>query len=1026
MIFNEDARVKIPAILHLMRLGYEYLSLKTAKWDERTNIFPDVFFAAVTRLNPGTERSDIQRLLDDITLELENEDLGRAFYQRLLDQSGTKLIDFSEFDNNSFHVVTELTCKNGDDEFRPDITLLVNGIPVAFIEVKIPNNRDGILAERKRIEVRSQNSRFRRFMNITQLMVFSNNMEYDDTSPEPIAGAFYATPSYSKPVFNYFREEEQLDLETVLAEIDDETENLVLRDNNLPSIKQSPEFMTNKDPDTPTNRVCTSLFSRERLAFFLRYGFAYVKESAGIQKHVMRYPQFFATRAIRRKLNDGVKKGIIWHTQGSGKTALAFFNVHFLTDYFQQRSAVAKFYFIVDRLDLATQAQREFADRGLVVHTISSKEDFARDIKATRVVHNHSGKAEITVVNIQKFRDDSRVVKSSDYDIAIQRVYFLDEVHRSYNPTGSFLANLMQSDRNAIMIGLTGTPLLGTDHSSRKIFGDYIHKYYYNASIADGYTLRLMREEIGTSYRMSLKETLAELEVKHGEFDRTQLYAHRRFVEPMLDYILDDFARSRRTLGDDSIGGMVICDSSEQAREMFRQFKARIPRAQDSDGSLLAAEKPSEEATSDENQLSGALVLYDSGSKGERKDWVADYKEGKLDILFVYNMLLTGFDAPRLKKLYLGRVVKSHNLLQALTRVNRPYRTFRHGYVVDFADIKKEFDKTNQRYLKELQEELGDELDTYSHLFKSPEEIELAIEAIKDILFRFNTANAEEFSRQITQIDSREEMMRITDALADARSLHNLIRTQGDEELLARIDFEQFNRLYREARHHLDLLNLKEQVENADASLNLLNVALEDVLFTFTKLGQEELIIADQLKESLRKTREAMADNFDQQDPRFVTLKEELERLFKKKKLDEISPEEMKENISALEVIYKRAQELNRENDLIRDKYAGDPKYARLHKRLLGAGDIQVSERRLFEALSGVKTVMDEHVLSNTQIVANEGYFARTTAPAVIGSFQEHGGTALDAKRAVEINRMIVAEYLSEYASGTRAGAATW
>ena len=1026
MVFNEDARVKIPAILHLIRLGYEYRPLRSATWDESTNIFPDLFRAAVMRLNSGVEPDDVHRVLNDITLELENEDLGRAFYNRLTDQSGFKLIDFANFNNNSFHVVTELTCKNGDDEFRPDITLLINGLPLAFIEVKIPNNRDGIIAERKRIEVRSRNSRFRRFMNITQLMVFSNNMEYDDASPEPIAGAFYATPSYTKPVFNYFREEERLDLETLLRKVDDETENLVLLDNNLASIKQSGEFLTNKDPDTPTNRICTSLFSRERLAFLLQYGFAYVTETAGIQKHVMRYPQFFATRAIGRKLGEGARQGIIWHTQGSGKTALAFFNVHFLTDYFQQRSAVAKFYFIVDRLDLATQTHREFVGRGLVVHTISTKEDFARDIKATKVVHNHSGKAEITVVNIQKFREDSRVVNSSDYDVAIQRVYFLDEVHRSYNPTGSFLANLMQSDRNAVMIGLTGTPLLGTDYSSRKIFGDYIHKYYYNASIADGYTLRLMREEIETRYQMSLKETLAQLEVKHGEFDRTALYAHPRFVEPMLEYILEDFTTSRRVLGDDSIGAMVICDSSDQAREMFRQFEALTPSRRDSDGALLAAENPEEAPPSDDNRLSGALVLYDSGSKGDRKDWVADYKEGELDILFVYNMLLTGFDAPRLKKLYLGRVVKSHNLLQALTRVNRPYRTFRHGYVVDFADIKKEFEKTNQRYLKELQEELGDELDNYSHLFKSQEEIEQEIEAIKDILFRFNTTNAEEFSRQISAIESREEMIRITNALADARSLHNLIRTHGDEELLARIDFEQLNRLYREARHHLDLLNLKQQVENADASLNLLNVALEDVLFTFRKLGEAELVIADQLKESLRKTREAMADNFDQQDPRFVTLKEELERLFKKKKLDEISSEEMKANISALDVIYKKARELNRQNELIRDKYSGDPKYARLHKRLLGAGDIPISERRLFEALSGIKVTMDEQVLSNTQIIANEAYFTRTTSPAVIRGFQDQGGTVLPSKQALEINRMIVAEYLSEYASGTRVGAATW
>ena len=128
-------------------------------------------------------------------------------------------------------------------------------------------------------------------------------------------------------------------------------------------------------------------------------------------------------------------------------------------------------------------------------------------------------KPEITVVNIQKFKDDPDVIKNNDYQINIQRVFFLDEVHRSYNPKGSFLANLEQTDTNAIKIGLTGTPLIlseqqllksiqngGNKFNSKAIFGDYIHKYYYNASIKDGYTLRLIREAIETSYKMNSSE----------------------------------------------------------------------------------------------------------------------------------------------------------------------------------------------------------------------------------------------------------------------------------------------------------------------------------------------------------------------------------------------------------------------------------------------------------------------------------------------------------------------------------------
>ena len=229
MKFTEDSRVKIPTILHLVRLGYEYTSLKNTAWDEQNNIFTDLFRQSIANINHGIDHHDIDRLLEDVKLALDNEDLGKSFYDLLLNRSGEKLIDFKNFENNSFHVVTELTYKNGDEEFRPDIILIINGLPLAFIEVKKPNNQEGILAERNRINKRFQNPKFRRFVNLTQLMVFSNNMEYDNESAQPIEGAFYATASYHKPIFNYFREEEIFDLETLLSPENDDIENFVLK-----------------------------------------------------------------------------------------------------------------------------------------------------------------------------------------------------------------------------------------------------------------------------------------------------------------------------------------------------------------------------------------------------------------------------------------------------------------------------------------------------------------------------------------------------------------------------------------------------------------------------------------------------------------------------------------------------------------------------------------------------------------------------------------------------------------------------
>ena len=1021
MAFNENTRVKIPAILHLCRLGYRYISLSKAKHDENTNIFTNIFADSLIRINPDIEVADVKKTFENVSLALDNEDLGQVFYQMLMATTGIKLLDFKNFANNSFHVVTELTYKNGDDEFRPDITLLINGMPLAFVEVKKPNNPEGVLAERDRINVRFNNKKFRKFINISQLLVFSNNMEYDVESIEPIQGAFYATTAYRNVNFNCFREEEKWDLNLLLAPEDDVIENFVLKDNNLSAIKYSPEFITNKAPDSPTNRILTSLFCKDRLAMILKYGIAYVQETKGIEKHIMRYQQLFATKAIEAKIDEGIKKGIIWHTQGSGKTALAYYNVQYLTDYFQRKGIIPKFYFIVDRLDLMEQAKMEFKNRGLVPHIVNSKDELLKDFAKRGAIHNLSGKREITVVNIQKFKEDSNVLRENNYDINSQRIYFLDEVHRSYNPNGSFLANLVNSDRDAILIGLTGTPLIANDRRSSETFGGYIHKYYYNASIADGYTLKLMREGIETQYRIQLAEALKSIEVLKSGLNKTEIYAHEKFAEPMLDYIIQDFIKSRIRFGDHSIGGMVVCDSSKQAKKLFEIFINKYNPTQKTiepvSSYSMAAEPAVEYGTYQKERktpLTAALILHDIGSKEDIKQEVSAFKEGKIDLLFVFNMLLTGFDAKRLKKLYIGRVIKDHNLLQTLTRVNRPYKQFRYGFVVDFADIRDEFDATNKAYFDELQSELGDEIQKYSNLFKSPAEIEAEIKDIKEKLFHYDLNNAEIFSQQISQISDKKTVLEIKKALENAKNLYNNIRLSGHFDLLDKIDFKKLMLLYNEAARHLELLNLKESVQNNVDTTNLLNVALENVLFMFRKVSEAEMVIADQLKETLRKTREALGNNFDPNDPYFVSLYEELKRLFDKKNLDEITQDDMKHNIGALQQIYDKVTELNRKNNLLKAKYENDTKYARIHKRILERGNISKRESEICETLLNIKQQADDKVLINSRMLNNESYFDQLLMKMVLDGFGKNN-IKLEPESAKYINHLVVKEYINEY-----------
>ncbi len=1007
-IHNEDSRVKIPALVHFTRLGYEYLSIKnylgTINYD--TNIFVDIFHNAINKIN-GTIYSitEINKIIEEIKIKLTSDDLGREFYNILLSGvNGIKLIEFdpSKRDYNTFQVVTELTCKNGSDEFRPDITVLINGMPLAFLEVKKPNNKDGIQAEYSRINKRFSNKKFRSFVNITQLMVFSNNSEYDDNEAVPLEGAFYASTNYNKLFFSHFREEDE-DIFSRILPVDENREAEILRDTNLVSIKHKSEYETNLSYVSPTNRIITSLFSHDRIMMILKYAIAYVErtDDEGIrilEKHLMRYPQLFATKAIEKNLDKSIKNGIIWHTQGSGKTALAYFNVRYLKDYYQKKNKIAKFYFVVDRLDLLTQAADEFRARGLFVEEVSSKDDFIKNLQTTGTTNN-SGLDTITVLNIQKFSEES-IVKAADYNVDIQRIYFLDEAHRSYRPEGSFLSNLIASDRDAVKIALTGTPLIGTvydsqtgkpikekNYDSKDVFGPYIHKYYYNKSIADRYTLRLIREGIATTYKKKIQTVLEEIETLKGSISKKELYSHKKYVAALVEYITSDFSKSRIAMNDDTIGGMIVCDSSEQARAIFSEMK--------------------------NYKYTTALILHDEDDTEIRKQNRRDFKKGIIDFLIVYNMLLTGFDANRLKKMYLGRVIRDHSLLQALTRVNRPYKNVRYGYVVDFADIRSEFDKTNKAYFDELQLELGDAFIQYSNIFKTTDEIENDLKLIKEKLFIFDTNNAEIFSQQITALNDKDALVEIRHALDLYKELFNVSKLFGYDELSDKFELDNISALYNEVYNRINLINLKQNLQSAEDMSAILNMALDEIDFQFKKVSTKELVIADKFRESLERTRKELQRNHDPKDPQYVTLLEELQRLLIKKHIEELTAEEMEKNITELDRIKEAAKKQNLLDNMLTNKYDNDPKYMRTHKRLKEVTKLFQSDIVLYNVLLSLKHQIDERVLSNERLLNNEPFFQQDMYPLIKHELSENR-VPYTASEIKLMGTYISNEYLSE------------
>lgn len=1066
--FNEATRVQMPAMVHLTRLGYSYFGkinedMAGNVYDPDTNILIDVFKQQFELLNPSA-KGEFGQIFRAIRQELANDDLGKSFYKRLTTASPVRLIDFENPQNNSFHFTAEFTCKNGQDEFRPDITLFVNGLPLCFIEVKKPNNHGGMVAESKRMNhERFPNRKFRRFINITQLMIFSNNMEYDTMGGiVPIQGAFYCTAARESAPFNCFREENPSNLpiapfikEYPYENIKQDEEKRILSDFNCQVIHHTPEYQTNLDVNTPTNRILTSMCSPERLLFLIKYGIAYVKMEKEVdgkiestdQKHIMRYQQMFASLAIREQLRDGATSGVVWHTQGSGKTALSYYLTYVLSDYYAKYNMVAKFYFIVDRIDLLEQATQEFEARGLVVSTANTRAELMAQFRNNHAQEGNSGQPEITVVNIQRFAEDKEKVNLPAYATNLQRIFIMDEAHRGYKPGGCFLANLFDADPNSVKIALTGTPLLKSDCASSVVFQRYFHTYYYDRSIADGYTLKIIREDIETSYKERLSEVYDKLEtlVQKKDIKRSQIIEHESYVNELAHYISDDLRQFRKIQGDDTLGGMVICETSEQARKLYEAFQHMPDGGQTQtiqikmgDQVWMAAEAMPMYGTK-KKPLRVGLILHDSDDKETRKQIIKDFKKNmSIDLLIVFNMLLTGFDAPRLKRLYFGRKLKDHNLLQALTRVNRPYKDNRYGYVIDFANIKRNFEETNEAYLKELNrfnnpdEVDGDHTtDTFSQVIEDPEELIRQMRDVRQTLFDYTTNNVEEFSSEISSIEDKQVLLDLKKTLISAKDCANIVRTFGDDDLkeaFGKLEITRLPDMLKEVQHHIDIINQKEAFAVSDETKQLVNEAMQDIRFNFSKIGEEEMkMIAggrelqDKWSVAIRK----FTENTDPDDPEYITLRDAFMQRFKEHGFVVDSIAKFNQESKELDEIIERLVKLQESNNRLLKKYNGDTKFANVHKRIREENKRRFAEHKaaifsyyddnIVAILTDIKSEIDQKVYDRNDILKKDEYFEMTVMTEIAQALYNYPTIEPQMDEFSFIQTRIARQYINQY-----------
>ncbi|WP_164858752.1 DEAD/DEAH box helicase family protein [Helicobacter pylori] len=732
-------------------------------------------------------------------------------------------------------------------------------------------------------------------------------------------------------------------------------------------------------------------------------------------------------------------KGIIWHTQGSGKTALTYHLTKLIRDFFSRSNLnkKTKFYFIVDRLDLLEQAKSEFLKRGLCVHEAENKEDLSQKLKNSSVFEGPQGNDEIIVVNIQKFKAPNEekspnedpssapkeIISKTELQEAtkdnhdLQRVFIIDEAQRSYDPKGCFYANLIECDKTAVKIALTGTPLLednAQDKATKKTFGNYLHTYSYAESIKDRHTLKLQLEIIEKSYKEKLQAiyrllqesiTIEDIEVK-----KEIIFNHERYIKEMLYYIIRDLLNFRRANNDENLKAMVVCFSSTQAKLANLLFNEVQEKVLQENPNLRILKK-----------LQSSLILHD---EQEVKEKIYSFKHEDTDIVFVFNMLLTGFDLPNLKRLYIHRELKDHNLLQALARVNRSYNNMSFGYLIDFVGIKENYDKTTDDYLKELNQfnqsdsNIKDDL---KDMFADRNILEKDIKNAYNDLFNYPIDNIEAMTSAIVNISEMNELLKVSRAINTLKERYNLIRTSNDEKILSlkeKIDIEKISKissmLHKKAKQLHALKNINEPKNPNDLIVLEDLIALLDFKIEFKERKELRFKEKEEINAKYKQAKEMLEKIPDKQDKEIQKISKELSKL-----LQEPLTNHNFDGIShSYSVIISQLKQHKEQTTNLLSKYDNDLSYVITHKRLHDRLMEENISKGIFTLLSTLKKALDERI-SKRQEILNEETTLKTAIKAELRDAFNKNPSLKDLQKETEfITQTLFNELPQHYNQG--------
>ncbi|TAK11979.1 MAG: type I restriction endonuclease subunit R [Anaerolineae bacterium] len=829
---NEQTASQLPALHLLQNLGYAYLTPQEAqsqRGGRLRNILLEGILTDWLRANnriqykgreipfsEGNIQSAVEGLKSVYTDNLirTNEQvydrltLGASLQQAIegdLRSFSLNYVDWEKPENNVYHVTEEFPVERAASAQtrRPDIVLFVNGIPLAVIECKSPDIKDPMR------ETISQHIRNQKADEIPHLFYFgqlllgvcSNEARYATVGTAAKFWSAWTEKGISKEEAARFEQEAQAAINRPLGE--KQIEKMIAGSENMryriPALRELNAERKLSAQDRAIYALC-------RPARLLALTKRYILFD-GPDKKIARYQQFFAVEKIIRRIasldRDGRRTGgVVWHTQGSGKSltmvflARAIAMAEGLEDY--------KIVLVTDRVDLDDQIKKNFIQTGQEVVQAATGNDLAELLR--------SPKSRIISTVINKFE---AAVARGKAKIESPNIFVLvDEGHRTQY--GSFHGRMKQVLPNACYIGFTGTPVAKKDKDTVTKFGGMIDTYTITEAVDDEAVVPLLYEGRHVHQRVD-KEAMDKW------FERET----RQVSEQQAAYLKTMFASTDQLNKAAQKVREIAWDISQHFREHWQgtPFKGQLV-APDKATALLYKQflddigiVSAEVLISGPDEREGETDIHEENSQPVQRFWkvmmdrygsereynkqlINAFKHGdEPEIIIVVDKLLTGFDAPRNTVLYLTRSLRDHTLLQAIARVNRLYEGKQYGYIIDYYGVLANLSDALELYEKLDDfdtEDLKDLLTDISVPIRDlPQKHSVLWDTFKEVK---NRQDVEEFEQSLSDPESRDKFYaRLTEysnvlaiALSSARYLDE---TPPDEQERYKRDLKFFTKL---------------------------------------------------------------------------------------------------------------------------------------------------------------------------------------------------------------------------------------